>query len=237
MNLPSTLVSLVLACVAVGACANAPVEAPKLPPPAPAPVPAAPTPVATAAKPNPEANEKSKVIGEHDKLEAGLVTFEGMVRPAKGGLDVRGVLLDESDVKGALAAPVTDIESLMGARVRVTASLVEHDERANRSPDGEVSQERTGHFFRPKKIHAVTVVAAAQVLEGTLGRSKGFFTLEGKLVDHHELDRALAPKPAASGERVKLYGQARTVVCDPHAQCLIEGSLPVFDIGRAVRVP
>lgn len=185
----------------------------------------------------PEASARAKVLGERDELEPGLVTFEGMVRRAKGGLDVRGVLLDESDVKGALAAPVADLEALMGARVRVTASLVEHDESGNGASRGEVAQQRTGHFFQPKKLHAVTVLAEAQVLEGTLGRSKGFFTLAGRLVDHHELDRALAPKPAASGEHVKIYGQARTVVCEPNAQCLVEGSLPVFDIGRAVRVP
>jgi hypothetical protein len=233
-------VSVVVACVAcvtVGACANAPVEAPPLAPPAPAPAPSTATSVAPAAKPDPDALARAKNLGEHDKLEAGLVTFEGMVRRAKGGLDVRGVLLDEGDVKTALAAPVADLESLLGARVRVTASLVEHDERANGGPRGEPAQQRTGLFFQPKKLHAVSVVAEAQVLEGTLGRSKGFFMLEGKLVDHHELDRALAPKAAASGERVKLYGQARTVVCDPNAQCLIEGQLPLFDVGRAVRVP
>lgn len=226
-----------VACGLVVACAQAPAEAPALPPPAPAPVVSAPKVPSASASSVPEASARAKVLGERDKLEAGLVTFEGMVRRAKGGLDVRGVLLDESDVKGALAQPVADLESLLGARVRVTASLVEHDESADGAPRGEVAQQRTGHFFQPKKLHAVAVLAEAQVLEGTLGRSKGFFTLEGKLVEHHELDRALAPKPAASGEHVKIYGQARTVVCDPHAQCLIEGSLPVFDIGRAVRVP
>ncbi len=226
-----------VACGLVVACAQAPAEAPALPPPAPAPVVSAPKVPSASASSVPEASARAKVLGERDKLEAGLVTFEGMARPANGGLDVRGVLLDESDVKGALAEPVADLETLMGARLRVTASLTEHDESVNVPSRGEVAQQRTGHFFQPKKLHAVAVLADAQVLEGTLGRSKGFFTLEGRLVDHHELDRALAPKPAASGEHVKIYGQARTVVCDPHAQCLIEGSLPVFDIGRAVRVP
>jgi hypothetical protein len=233
-----TLVSFVLASLAAGACAKAPETAVLTPPVSSvSPVATAPATASVKADGPPEAPAHAKVLGENDPLEAGLVTFEGMARPAKGGLDVRGVVLDEVDVKPRLASPVADAETLLGARVRVTASLIEHDDAPSRSPRGERVQERSGHFFRAKQIVAVTVVAEAQVLEGTLGRSKGFFMLEGKLVDHHDLDRALLPKPAASGEHVKLYGQARTVVCDPRAQCLIEGSLPLFDIARAERLP
>lgn len=231
-------VSIVLACSAAGACATAP-EAAVLTPPVGSVSPMA-TATATASVKDGGPHEPlahAKALGENDPLEAGLVTFEGMIRLAKGGLDVRGVLLDEGDVKHWLASPVANTETLIGARVRVTASLVEHDDAPSRTPRGEIVQERSGHFFRAKELVAVTVVAEAQVVEGTLGRSKGFFTLEGKLLDHHDLDRALLPKPAASGEHVKVYGQARTVVCDPRAQCLIEGSLPLFDIARAERLP
>ena len=39
-----------------------------------------------------------------------------------------------------------------------------------------------------------------------------------------------------AGDRVRLYGQPRTYVCPPDAQCLIGGSIPIFDIGRAERM-
>jgi hypothetical protein len=39
------------------------------------------------------------------------------------------------------------------------------------------------------------------------------------------------------GDRVRLWGQPRVVVCDPRAQCLLGGSIPMFDVGRAQKLP
>jgi hypothetical protein len=75
------------------------------------------------------------------------------------------------------------------------------------------------------------------MIEGTLARSKGFFSLAGRLIIRDDLAWSLAPSGGREGDRVRLYGQPRTVVCEPGAQCLIEGSLPLFDVGRAERLP
>ena len=100
-----------------------------------------------------------------------------------------------------------------------------------------IMQTRSGSWFQVVRVNAAEVVKPAEIIEGTLARSKGFFTVGGRLLRRDDLAWALSPTGGQEGVRVRVYGQSRTVVCGPEEQCLIEGSLPLFDVGRAVRLP
>lgn len=194
-------------------------------------------PPAPAAEPAPA---KAKELGEDAELEEGHVVFQGMVRPTKGGYDVRGVVLDGDDFKKAIAsdksADPKKSDWFLGAVVRVTAELSKHTAEPPAKGD-EAIQTRTGTWLQAKRIESISVVKPAQVVEGTLNRSKGLFSLDRYMIDHHDLDWALAPNGAHSGDRVRVYGQPHTYVCRPNEQCLIDGSIPFFDVGRAERLP
>lgn len=174
-------------------------------------------------------------------LREGHVVFRGMVRPTKGGYEVRGAIVDEGDLRRALAgAPGSDAKNgdwFLGAVVRIEGELRAHQASPRPAPDEPVAQMRSGSWFAVTRIDSATIVEPAQVIEGTLARSKGFFALEGRLISTDDLDWALAPSGGREGYRVRLHGQRRTVVCHPNAQCLIGGSLPLFDVGRAERLP
>ena len=183
----------------------------------------------------------ARALGRDGPLEEGRVYWEGMVRPTKGGYDVRGVTLDGAVLKRELAASAidgkpSDPDWFLGAVVGVTAEL---RKTTYEQPDGgPIVQSRQGTWFHATHVESIVLVAPAQVLEGVLGRSKGFFTLEGRLVTRSDLAWALTPTGGGNeGERVRLWGQDRVVPCEPNAQCLIGGSLPLFDVGRAVRLP
>ncbi len=182
---------------------------------------------------------QAKRLEDDGPLEEGLVSFEGMVRPTKGGYDVRGVAFDDSEVRrrmaGAMDVIPSDPEWFLGARVRVRCVLRMHSVTPKKG--GLVEQTREGTFFLPSRIEAIELVKNAETLEGVLARSKGYFSLNGHLVSSDDLAWSLAPNGGTPGDRVRLRGQSRTVHCAPNAQCLIGGSLPLFDVGRAERLP
>ncbi len=169
-------------------------------------------------------------IAGDDPLVEGRVAFEGMARPVKGGVSVRGVTFDEDVVTRHVKGSV---DAHLGARVRVVATLEKVE--SHPKPGEPVMQMRSGAFFAPRAVESIAVVKPAEVLEGTLARSKGMFAIGGRMVTSEDLGWAL--RDAKSGDRVRLWGQPRTYVCPPEAQCLIGGSIPIFDIGRAEKLP
>lgn len=182
----------------------------------------------------------AKSLGSESSLEEGLVSFEGLVRPTKGGYEVRGVTFDDSELRSQLLQPSDgtprDAEWFLGALVRITAVLRQQTGTTGRGAKGVVSQTREGSFFVAARVDAVAVVKWPEKIEGVLSRSKGFFALAGHLVTQEDIAWSLAPG-ANAGDRVRLRGQSRVVSCEPNAQCLVEGSLPLFDVGRAERLP
>ncbi|MDI1484478.1 hypothetical protein QHF84_48225 [Polyangium sp. y55x31] len=165
----------------------------------------------------------------------------GMVRPTKGGYMVGNVVVDGDLLQKALAdAPGKDPNTadwFLGAVVRIEGELHEHGASPAKSPDGLVLQMRSGPYTEATRIDAAAIEKPAVKIEGTLARSKGLFSLAGHLITKEDLDWSLAPNGGRAGDRVRLYGQPRTVVCEPNTQCLIEGSLPLFDVARAERLP
>jgi hypothetical protein len=155
-------------------------------------------------------------------------------------VDVRGVTIDDGLLRARLVAaeegaPPADLAALLGAVLRVTATL---DERRVDSPfddAGLAVQTKMGRFFDVAELERVEVVTPAAVIEGTVGRSKGLFTVAGRLVDRHDLARAVPG--AEAGRRVRLWGQPRDYVCRPDEQCLLQGELPLFDVARGEALP
>lgn len=182
----------------------------------------------------------ARALGRDAPLEEGLVAWEGMVRPTKGGYSVRGVTLDGAELSKRLAESAVDglpkeSEWFLGAVVRVTAELRKHEEVAGRADAGLAVQTRSGSWFVATRVDRVELVARAQSIEGTLGRSKGLYSLGAYLVERSDIDWSL--RGAGEGSRVRLWGQPHTVTCRPEEQCLIGGSLPMFEIGRAEKLP
>lgn len=210
----------------LGACTH--------PPPNPTSSPSTPPPQAKPAMPD------ITEIAPDQPLRAGHVAFQGMVRPTKGGYEVRGAILDDDALPKALAdapgASSKDPEWFLGAVVRVACVVREHSAEPT-SDDGLVQQTRAGQWLEVERIESASVVEPAEVVEGTLARSKGFFAVGRHLVSQDDIAWSLGPQGAKEGDRVRLHGQPRTVVCEPDAQCLIDGSLPLFDVGRAERLP
>lgn len=193
------------------------------------------TPTAPAAPPPPE---------EEGELTAGRRTFSGMVRPRKGGYEVRGVLIEDAALPDALAKSVmdgipSDSEWFLGAVVRLTAEIVAHEDEVDvPSKGGLAEQKSAGRELTTRKIETVELVARAEMVEGVLQRSKGFFELGKYLVNRQDLGWALAGSGGGKeGDRVRLWGQPSIVHCKPEQQCLEGGSLPIFAIGRAEKLP
>ncbi len=205
-----------------------PIEVPRLEP----------APPASAPSASAEARPPAEVIADGTALHAGRVTFGGMVRPTKDGLTVRGVVLRGDMLRRALASAATapTEEALLGARVRVTAELIQHEEPPPRD-DGIIEQRRSGAWIQAKSIEAATITAPPVQIEGTIARSKGLFQVGEHLVTRADLGWALAPEGGKEGQRVRLWGQPRVYTCAPNEQCLSGGSIPLFDVGRAERVP
>ena len=212
-------------------------------PKAPAKEPAAPPPVfVTPPSPSSRAVEtpplRYKSIAAGEPLEAGNVAFEGMVLGAKDGFTIRGAVVDGGAFRQAIRAlrpkdvEPNDRDWPLGAKVRVKMELVRISVKSAENERGEVMQMRTGTWLSARRIEEIEWVRPAQVVEGTLAISKGFFSIGDHLVPRVRLRSFLRKKPEP-GDRVRLYGQPRTHSCQPGAQCLIGGSLPIFDVARA----
>jgi hypothetical protein len=192
-------------------------------------------PVASASAPATPAKE----LADGVPLEEGHVRFVGMVLPTKGGFDVRGVTIDVGALEAACArGGATNLsgDALLGAKLRIDAELVREGNDDTDDRDARV-QRRSGTWFRVAKLHLAEVVAPPRSIEGELSRSKGLYALEGRLVDTDDLERMLPSKKGLDGRRVRLWGQPRDYVCGPNEQCLVEGSLPMFDVARAELLP
>lgn len=168
-------------------------------------------------------------IEEEEELQSGLVEFRGMVRPTKGGVSVRGVTFAVEHLVAAVPS-YPDIDAMLGDRVRIVAELEARDGHA--STEGVVAQARAGPWFVPIRLVSAVVVDEAVVIEGDVQRSKGLYSVGGHLVRREDLAWALGGRDPL-GRRVRLWGQPRTVDCPPMTQCLVSGSLPMFDVGRA----
>jgi len=197
-----------------------------VPEPGPESAPAPPASDASDAEPAPRA------IADDGALAAGLVEFSGVVRPTKGGLDVRGVTFALETLQSTLPERDRELsyDELLGAKLRVVAELEARE--AEPQSGGLAVQTRSGHWFEARRLLSAEVLKRATLLEGEVGRSKGFFSVEKHLVTRDDLGWALRGVDPV-GKRVRLWGQPRVQVCAPAAQCLIGGELPMFDVARA----
>lgn len=194
-----------------------------------------------ATAPGPTAEPASGVhhLGRDGALVEGRVIFEGMITATKGGYLVRGVVVDDAELRKGVAGMVdvlpADPEWFLGALVRVACELRRHQVDSAVGPDGIVVQTRMGTWFSATKIERIELVARAEAIEGTLSSSKGFFALGQHLVKRQDI--AWAARGAGAGDRVRLWGQPRIVKCRPQEQCLIGGELPLFEVARGERLP
>lgn len=178
---------------------------------------------------------------EEGELRPGRRTFRGMVRATKDGYEVRGVILEGQSLPAALARRAndgipSDPQWFLGAVVRVTAELFAHDEAPPR-PDGLAEQGRQGSWLGATSVELAELVTRAEVVEGELVRSKGFFQIGAYLVNRQDLGWSLSGSGGGRvGDRVRLWGQPSVVQCAPNAQCLVGGSLPIFAVGRAEKL-
>jgi hypothetical protein len=193
--------------------------------------PASPSPVTSAA-----ANAEPKRLTDDEPLHAGAVEFAGIVRPTKGGLRVRGVTFALETLQAALAPQERDqgYDDLVGAKLKVVAELVA-ESATERSRDFAV-QSRGGQWFSARRLVSATIVAPAVMIEGRVGRSKGLYRVGERMVTRKDLAWSLREEDL-EGKRVRLWGQPRDYVCPPHAQCLVEGVIPMFDVARAKLLP
>ena len=189
------------------------------------------------------ASRPEELSGDTPLVE-GHVVFRGMMLRAKGGYTVGGVVIQngvDHVLEKALAdAPRGDSRNtswFLGAVVRIEGELREHKAPAEQKRDGLIMQMRSGSWSSVTRIDSAAIVEPAEMIEGTLSRSKGFFALAGHLISREDIAWSLSPNGGHEGDRVRLHGQSRTVVCEPNAQCLIQGSLPLFDVGHAERLP
>ncbi|MEZ4439445.1 MAG: hypothetical protein R3B72_10170 [Polyangiaceae bacterium] len=196
-------------------------------------------PTTEIAEPAPAAPTKTSAplrLGDDEPLREGLVEMTGMVRPTKGGLDVRGVTFALETLTAALP-PGSDepgYDELIGAKLRVVAELHARHAASN---DGDVAiQSRAGDWFEARRLVEASILAPAATLEGRVGRSKGFYAVGDRLVSREDLAWSLRGVDPV-GKRVRLRGQPHTHVCPPQAQCLISGELPLFDVADAELVP
>lgn len=180
-----------------------------------------------------------RVLGRSGPLESGRVSFEGVVRPTKGGFDVRGVSFDDAPFRAQLAGFVdgkpVDPDWFLGALVQVTTTLEKRHVASATDDAGLVMQTKVGDFFVTTGPVQVELRANAVLLEGTLVRSKGFFGVGGRLVGAPDVAWALVG--AKVGAKVRLWGQPYDQKCRPEAQCLVGGVLPLFDVGRGEVLP
>ena len=205
--------------------------------------PAAGPPLATSQTASSNGPRLARDPEENTAPKPGHGAFTGMVRPTKGGYDVHGVFFDDALFKKRIDENLdgipTDRDWFLGAKVRVTATLgspLADEPEPSYRKGAIVEQRRFGVTFEVKSLESVELLKNAETLEGPLARSKGFFALKGHLVTEDDLGWSIRGG-AKEGDRVRLRGQTRVVVCEPNAQCLMEGSLPLFDVGHGERLP
>jgi hypothetical protein len=193
-----------------------------------------------SAQPEPAPASPPEVILDDQPLRAGRVVFSGMVRPVKGGYEVRGVVVGDELPKRLAASSVdgvpADPDWFLGAVVRVTGEVTEH---ANEPAKGGLAEQgREGAWFEVDELETAELVAPAVVIEGKVSPSKGLMQVDKYMVNRDDLAWSLAASGGGkAGDRVRLWGQPRVHVCDPRAQCLEGGSIPLFAIGRALKIP
>lgn len=184
-----------------------------------------------------------KDLGTDTPLEEGSVRWEGMVRPTKGGYEVRGVTVDSGIFREKLEASALDNDPsdpdwFLGAVVRITGVLEKISNEEPAMPGGLAVQARSGTWYHPKQISVVELVRNAQQIEGTIARSKGMWSVDKYLVNHRDLEWALVSGGGGkAGINVRIWGQPRVYQCDPREQCLQGGSIPLFDVARARVIP
>jgi len=172
-------------------------------------------------------------LDDEAELREGLMSFVGMARPTKGGIDVRGVVFSVEALEKALKASgitTTGYDELLGAKLRVVADLEARDTYEPK-PGEPMIQTRSGGFISKELVEA-DLVNPPEMIEGQITRSKGLFQVGKHLVNRDALSRSLSGEEA-EGKRVRLWGQSRTYVCAPQEQCLTTGRLPMFDVARA----
>lgn len=221
-----------LAILSVAACARRPPEAGPQATSVHVPPPAASS--AGPAETRGPTDSQPRSISDADPLLPGLVRFEGMAAPTKGGIDVRGVTFSVEALSDALAttgAGRVQESDLLGAKLAVVAELA-RESAEEPSDGGEVVQSRAGTWLLAKRLLSARIAAPPRAVTGEVTRSKGYYAVGSYLISRRDLAWSL-PGQDPVGKRVRLWGQPRTVVCDPNAQCLIGGSLPLFDVGRA----
>lgn len=226
--------------VAAGGCSTGadrpPAEDPDVELPKPVESPSAMASTSAASPPSTPAEE----LGDRAAPRAGRFVFKGMVRGAKDGYDVRGISVDASlrDVvlKSSADGIPADPEWILGAVVKVTGQISKHDSEPPES-GGLAKQGREGTWYSAT-VERAELVARAEVVEGTLANSKGLFSIDRYLVSREDLAWSLVGSGGGkAGDQVKLWGQPRIVVCNPNEQCLTTGSLPLFDVARATKLP
>jgi len=163
---------------------------------------------APATSTAPMTSSAPQAVSADAPLADGHTVFEGMVRPTKGGYEVRGVIIDGGDLQKALAAaPGKDPKNsdwFLGAVVRIEGELHKHNAPPPDKDDGIPEQRRSGTWTQARRVDSASIVKPAEVIEGTLARSKGFFTVAGRLVSRDDLEWSLAPNGGKEGERVRL---------------------------------
>lgn len=177
----------------------------------------------------------ARVLADDAPLESGMVLFEGMVLPTKGGVNVRGVTFSVEALTSLLHPGTLNVDEILGARIRVVAVLHRVD-GGPEPPGDEAIQRRAGVSYHPRKLISAEIVAEPMQIEGEVHPSKGFYSVGQYLVSRRDLAWAFAGRDV-QGERVRLWGQPRIVVCEPEAQCLLGGELPIFEVGRAELAP
>jgi hypothetical protein len=107
------------------------------------------TPSPEARTTSPDANETAappppKDVSAEAPPAEGRAAFEGMVRPTKGGYEVRGVIVDDSALRKALAgAPGSDPKNpdwFLGAVVHVEGEVHKHEAPPEQGKDGLVER-------------------------------------------------------------------------------------------------
>ncbi|MCA9641382.1 MAG: hypothetical protein H6718_28675 [Polyangiaceae bacterium] len=187
-------------------------------------------PTTASAPPLPDGTPRE--IAKDEPLSEGLVSFQGMVLGAKEGFDIRGVIFEFSELRGALPDSLRDQKNdeLLGSKLRVVAVIRSHHS-APQDPAEPQLQMRSGDWWSADGVRSVELVAPAVMIEGVVGRSKGLFTVGKHMVSREDLSWPFKGADVV-GKEVRLWGQPRTYVCPPQAQCLIEGAIPMFDVAR-----
>ncbi len=179
-------------------------------------------------------------IADGEAIPAGRVSFTGMVTPVKDGFSVRGVVVPDAlreALRDAHDGVPEDPGWFLGANVKLTGTVVSHDDGPRGGRGAVVEQGHEGRWLAMSEVEGAELVAMPVVVEGTLSRSKGLFQIGEYLVTKADLAWSLVSTGGGKeGDRVRLYGQPRTYRCDPREQCLSGGSIPMFDVGRAEKL-